>query len=244
MENKKAEAEIDIGGMLCILRKDFKTLCVVALCCVLLAATVLWAKQGTPRYESEACLWIKSTQYVLLGQELVESNNELLSINVDKSYYDQLSPAEMQNCVELLQSKSVLQPVTEALGETGMITAEPLGKSEMLKVKFSASDAEKAHRGNELLLQSFSRHLSNMGQSKTKYIMGHKAVEQTEWVSPQVAASISSQIEAQIIDPPSFPTAPVALKWKMTIAVSTLLGIIIGSGFVLARALTSPKMVE
>lgn len=240
LDHKKMETGIDVGEMFCILWGNFKSILVIALCCVFFAAAFLWAREGRPRYESEACLLIKPTQHVLLGQELVGGNNGLISIYTGRP---QLSAGELQSCIELLQSRNILQPVVEALGEEGNMTAEPLGKSQLLKVKFSASDAEKARQGNELLLRGFFRYLSEMGQSETKYI-ANKREPQPEDMPLQVTAVVASRIEAQIVDPPSLPMGPVTPKWKMTIAVGALFGILIGSGLVLIRALMSPKVTE
>ena len=238
-EVEKDYTEIDLVEVFHVLVDNLRNILVVTVCCVLIAGGYLFAKRGMPTYTSEACLQVKPVAQVLMGnRQLSGENGKLNPANISMS--DGLNTTErMQTCAEIMKSKSVLRPVVETIGEMGSVATEPVKNTRLLKVKFSASTPEKAQKGNELLIQSFQSYLSGKEQSETRYITEDGAAGKK---SAEVEAVVVGHNEAEIVDAPTLPTAPDAKNEKRTLAISALLGILLGSGYAVMKALMDRRL--
>ena len=233
--NEKDYMEIDLAEVFYVLWKNLRNILVVTLCCVLVAAGWLFAKRTTPVYESEACLQIKPVQQVFSGNGSRGENTKALMVNTYPAG-DGLSTAErMQTCAEMLESKGILRQVADALGETGIVTAEPIKNTRLLKVKFGAGAPETARKGNELLIRAFQDYMADKEPFETRYIAGDAA-------SSKVEAVVVSHNEVEVVDVPTLPTAPVSTYWNRILAVSALLGLLLGSGFAVMKALVDRRL--
>jgi hypothetical protein len=107
----------------------------------------------------------------------------------------------------------------------------------MMKISFSADDAEKAKKGNELLIQHLQEYLSQKEHSEAQY-MGH---EKADGQKPKVI--ITEKVIVDIIDAPTLPTvAMTANKNRRFVAVSAFLGILFGCGYAILKAMMNRKL--
>ncbi len=241
-QNEKDYMEIDLVEIFYILKKNIRNIFVVTLCCVLIAAGWLFTKRTVPVYESEACLQITPMQQVLSGNG---SGGVIKSMSLNPGVYDGLNTTErMQTCVAMLKRKSGLQKVADALGETGTVVAEPIKNTRLLKVKFIAGNPEVAKKGNELLIREFQSYMSDKEQNKTRYISrnGMAAGAGTGEEMSSVEAVVVSHTEVEIVDEPTLPKAPIVPNRTRTLAVSALVGLLIGSGYAIMHALMNRKI--
>ncbi len=242
--NEKDYMEIDLAEIVGVLWGNFRNILVVTICCVLVSTGWLFARRAAPVYESEACLQVKQVQQVFSGGDLRGSDAKSLIVNT-YPYGDGLSTVErMQTCAEMLKSRSVLQLVTDALGETGVVTAEPIKNTRLLKVKFTAGSPGTSKKGNELLIQAFQAYMAGRGQYETRYITGGRPTESnTGAASSAVEAVVVSHNEVEIVDAPTLPTEPVATHWNRILAGSVLLGLFLGSGYAVMKAIADRRLM-
>lgn len=242
--NEKDYMEIDLAEVFFVLWKNLRNILVITVCCVLLAAGWLFTKRTAPVYGSEACLRVKLVQHVFSGDSSRGGDAKALLVNASYPSADGLSTAErMQTCAEMLKSKSVLQLVTDTLGEHGIVTVEPIRNTCLLKVTFIADSPEASRKGNELLIQAFQTYMTDQEQFETRYITGGNPTELNAGAtSSTVEAVVVSHNEVEIVDAPTLPTAPVATYWNRTLAVSVLLGLLLGGGFAVMKAITDRRL--
>lgn len=242
--NEKDYMEIDLAEVVCILLANLRNILVVTLCCFIVAAGWLFVRRTASVYSSEACLQVKSVQQVFSGNGSGEDGAKSLMVNASYPIGDGLSADErMKTCAELLKSKSVLRKVTEALGETGTVVAEPIKSTRLLKVKFMAGNPEAAQKGNELLIREFQAFMADRDQFETRYITGDNLADTNmRGDLPAVEAVVVGHNEVEIVDEPTLPTAPVATNEKRTLAIGALLGLLIGSGYAIMHVLMNRKI--
>ncbi len=244
-QNEKDYMEIDLVEVFYILKKNLRNIFVVTICCVIVAAGWLFVKRTAPVYASEACLQVKPVQQVFSGNGPRGGDAKSLMVNASYPLGDGLSTDErMKTCAEMLKSKSVFRKVTDALGETGTVSAELIKNTRLLKVKFMAGSPEVAQKGNELLVREFQAFMADKDQFETRYITGSESAgSKTRGASPTVEAVVVSHNEVEIVDAPTLPTAPVATNGKRTLTISALLGLLIGSGYAIIHALMTRKIM-
>lgn len=242
-ENEQDYTEIDLVEVFHVLVDNLRNILVVTVCCVLAAAGYVFSKQGgAPMYTSEACLQVTPVQKVLAGDRPMGGKKGTYEINNITSYDGLNTTERMQTCAEILKSKSVLQPVKETIGESGSVAAEPVKNTRILKVKFTASTPEKAQKGNERLIRSFQAYLSGKEQSETRYVTADGTTGQPRSSASEVEVVVVSHNEAEIVDAPTLPTAPATKNEKRTLAVSALLGVLLGSGYAVMKALMNRRL--
>lgn len=242
--NERDYMEIDLTEIVGVLWANFRNILVVTICCVLVAMGWLFARRTAPAYESEACLQVKPVQQVFLGDSSRGGDAKALMVNTSYPLGDGSNTAErMQTCAEMLKSKSVLQSVTDVLGKPGIVTAEPIKNTRLLKVRFTADSPETSKKGNELLIQAFQAYMADKEQFETRYLTGDNPTESNAGASsPVVEVVVVSHNEVEIVDAPTLPTAPAATYWNRTLAVSVLLGLLFSSGFAVMKAIVDRRL--
>ena len=143
---------------------------------------------------------------------------------------------------EILSSRTFLTPVNEAIGTTGVVKTTPVKDTEMMKISFTANEAEKAQQGNVLLIKAFQEYIAQKEQAKTRYVVTDSGGQKSSDNSA-AEVTITNHVNIEIVDPPTLPAATaVAKNTKRTFAVSVLLGILLGSGYAVLHALMNRKI--
>lgn len=248
MENEKDYTEIDLVEVFHVIKDNTRNIFVVTLCCVLIAAVYVFTQSKTPSYTSEALVRFKPMPSLVQTTQLPAAAKSNPNVAADSYnpvvpvYYDKLSIEQLLlTYAELLKSSAILSPVNEAIGATGAVKATQVKGTAMMKIAFSTADAEKAQKGNELLLKKLQEYVSKKEHSETRYIVSEGADRQKAGESPVVEAVVTEKLVVEVIDPPTIPTAPTSNK-KRTLAVSALLGILLGSGYAVMHYLMNRKI--
>lgn len=241
MENQEKDyMEIDLAEVFYILKKNLRNIFVVTLCCVLIAAGYVFMQpKAAATYTSEALVrvrqWPNTMQTIGVGQPMGEhtNNDNVYSMGYTTGYLNQ----RLLTYAELLKSNAILSPVNETIKTIGTVTATPVKESEMMKISFSANTAEKAQKGNELLIQNLQAYLSSKEHSEVRYVEKGMSDEQ----KPKVI--LMENVRIDVVDAPTLPTAVTATnkRWRL-VAVSALLGILLGSGYAVMHALMNRKI--
>ncbi len=202
-EKEKDYTEIDLVEVFHVLKDNRRNIAVVTACCVVLA--LLYLLIATPVYESQALLRVKKQGG--LGGSIFEA-----------AMGGGSSLQSMSTYAEILKSRSVLVPVIEEIEEPdeegkypgyegykkGHITTEPLRDMEILVVKFTAEDPEKANRGNTLLLKSFDTHMANLShtaQSATRGFLEERTKASKAELNRAEDAVTAYKAAHKIVDP-------------------------------------------
>ncbi len=202
-EREKDYTEIDLVEVFHVIKDNRRNIAVVTGCCLVLA--ILYLLIATPVYESQALLRIKKSGG--LGGSIFEA-----------AVGGGSSMQSMSTYAEIIKSRSVLLPVIEEIEEKddegkypdyegyrkGHIVTEPLRDTEILVVKFTAEEAEKAHRGNELLLDSFQEHMANLShtaQAATRGFLEDRTKEAKVELNKAEDAVTAYKANNKIIDP-------------------------------------------
>ncbi len=242
-DNEKDYMEIDLIEVLHIIVNNARNIFVVATCCVFVAAAYLMVKPSSPSpateqkeapwpvfYRSSATLRIKAT-------------SNMANFNL------------AQKCAtyaNLLGSDAFCSPIREQLKITsrGKGGGAPIKDTEMMTISFDADKPEMAQKGNELLVQSLRNYIARTEQIELPYTAGGNG------------GTLFQRVECEIINPPNLPTSPVPkpkpkedknnnkkpappspeTTRNRTLAVSALLGILLGSGYAVIHALMNRKI--
>ena len=248
MENEKDYTEIDLVEVFYVIKDNARNIFVVTLCCVLIAAAYVFTQSRTPSYTSEALVRFKPMPTLVQTTQLPAESKSNLNVAADSynpvvpAFYDKLSMDQLLlTYAELLKSSAILSPVNEAIGATGTVKATPVKSTAMMKIAFSTVDAEKAQKGNELLLKKLQEYVSKKEHSETRYIVSENADAPKSGESSVVEAVVTEKLVVEVIDTPTIPTATTSNK-KRTLAVSVLLGILLGSGYAVMHYLMNRKI--
>ncbi len=244
--------EIDLVEIFYILKKNFRNIFVVTLCCVLIAAGYVFLQpKAAATYTSEALIRVRQMPTVLSGkQALVETKSQLGGIGVES--LKTISPVgygalnlnqRFLTYGELLKSKALLVPVNKIIEAAGTVSATPVKDTEMIKISFTTNTAEKAQKGNELLIKNFQEYVSKKEHSEMRYVVNDEANFPNSKGEPVVEVIVMERAEVELIDPPTFPPMPTSAKnTKRILAVSALLGVLLGSGYAVVHALMNRKI--
>lgn len=263
-QNEKDYMEIDLVEVFYILKKNLRNIFVVTLCCVLIAAGYVFLRpKAAAIYTSEALVRVRQMPGIIQTTRSSASNrtssgdggftpgafsSSEKSQSVDNSIssvgYGPLNLNQrLLTYSEIMKSSAILTPVNEALGTKGTVKATPVKDTEMMKISFTANDAEKAQQGNELLIQGFQVYVSKKDHSEARYVLSEGTGDPKSGETPDVEAVVTENITVDIIDPPTLPTATAVTKnTKRTLAVSVLLGILLGGGYAVLHALMNRKI--
>ena len=266
MENQEKDyMEIDLAEVFYIIKSNLRNIFVVTLCCVLIAAAYVFMQpKAAATYTSEALVRVRQMPGVIQTTRVSASkktssgdgsffaagpfNSSEKSENVD-NYVSNLGygPLNLNQRFltygELLKSSALLASVNEAIETKGAVNAVPVKDTEMMKISFTANDAEKAQKGNELLIKNFQEYVSQKEHSETRYVVSERADAQKTGGNPAVEAVVTEHVMVEVIDPPTLPAATAASKnTKRSLAVSVLLGILLGSGYAVVHALMNRKI--
>ena len=264
MENEKDYTEIDLVEVFHVILDNARNIFVVTLCCVLIAAAYVFMQpKASARYTSETLLRIKQMPSIMQTSTLQEStstssgdggfspgpfSNNQKTDNVNKSIstagYGTLNLNQrLLTYAEILKSKSIMEAVTEELGVSGTVAATPVKDTEMMKVTFTANDAGTAQKGNELLIKQLREYVVQKEQSETRYINETPADPQSKGSNARAEVVITNYVNIEVVDPPTLPAASAAGRnKKRTLAVSALLGILLGSGYAVMHYLMNRKI--
>ena len=251
-QNEKDYMEIDLVEVFYILKKNLRNIFVVTLCCVLIAAAYVFLQpKAAATYTSEALVRVRQMPTVLSGrQALVETKSQPGGTGMESLKtvfpvgYGALSLNQrFLTYGELLKSKALLAPVNKNIEAAGTVSATPVKDTEMIKISFTTNIAEKAQKGNELLIKNFQEYISKKEHSEVRYVVSDETKSQNSGGEPAVEAVVMERAEVEIIDPPTLPSMPAsAKKTKRILAVSVLLGILLGSGYAVMHALMNRKI--
>lgn len=251
-QNEKDCMEIDLVEVFYILKNNLRNIFVVTLCCVLIAAgyTLLQPKAAAT-YTSEALVRVRMMPNIMrANQSPVRAKSDLKTVGADSFEsvtsvgYGMLNLNQrFLTYGELLKSKALLVPVNKIIEEPGTVSATQVKDTEMMRISFTATTAEKAQKGNELLIKNFQEYVSNKEHSEVRYVVSDEAQSQNPKEESAVEAIVMERAEVEIIDPPTFPAATAVTKnVKRIYAVSALLGILLGSGYAVMHALMNRKI--
>lgn len=251
-QNEKDYMEIDLVEVFYILKKNLRNIFVVTLCCVLIAAGYVFLQpKAAATYTSEALVRVRVMPTIMqANQSRLGTKSELTVVGADS--INLIAPAEGQvlnlhqrfmTYGELLKSKAFLKPVNKLIEGTGTVSVTHVKDTEMMKVSFTTNTAEKAQKGNELLIKNFQEYISKKEHSEVRYVVSGDAKSPKSGEEPAVEAIVMEHAEVEIIDPPTLPAMPDGAKnTKRTLAVSALLGILLGSGYAVMHALMNRKI--
>lgn len=253
MENQSERdyTEINLLELLYVIRDNARNIFVVTLCCVLLAAAYVFMQPKSATYTSEALVRVRQMPNILkANQIMIDTVHDLRAMGVEA--YNTITPVgyglldmnqRFLTCRELLKSQALLAPVNTALGITGTVNATQVTGTEMMKILFSASDAAKAQEGNERLIKNFQEYVAKTEHTEIRYVLNDVAETQKAGDNSAVEAVVIGTVVVEIIDPPTFPTVAAATRnTKRTLAVSALLGILLGSGYAVMHYLMNRKI--
>ncbi len=174
-----------------------------------------------------------------------ESKSESIDRSISTAGYGTLNLNQrLLTYAEILKSKSIMATVSEELGSAGTVAATPVKDTEMLKVSFTSNDAENARKGNELLIQAFQNYIAQKEQVETRYVVNSQTADAQKFGENATAeVIITNHVNIEIVDPPTLPAASAAASnKKRTLAVSALLGILLGSGYAVMHYLMNRKI--
>ena len=264
MENEKDYTEIDLVEVFYVILDNLRNIFVVTLCCVLIAAAYVFMQpKAAASYTSDALVRVRQMPGIIQTTRSSASNrtssgdgsflapgpfsssekSQSVDNSVSSAGYGPLSLNQrLLTYAEILKSSTVMNAVNEELGTNGTITVTPVKDTEMMKVSFKANDAETAQKGNELLIQAFQEYIAQEEQAQTRYVVtdpdGKKPGE-----SSVAEVTITHHVNIEIVDPPTLATASAAVSNKnRTLAVSALLGILLGSGYAVMHYLMNRKI--
>ena len=253
MESQEKDyMEIDLAEVFYILKKNLRNIFVVTLCCVLIAAAYVFLQpKAAATYTSEALVRVRQMPTVLSGrQALVETKSQPGGIGVES--LKTVSPVgygalnlnqRFLTYGELLKSKALLVPVNKIIEEPGTVSATQVKDTEMMRISFTATTAEKAQKGNELLIKNFQEYISKKEHSEVRYVVSDETKSQNSGGEPAVEGVVIERAEVETIDPPTLPSMLAGAKnAKRTLAVSALLSILLGSGYAVMHALMNRKI--
>ncbi len=251
-QNEKDYMEIDLVEVFYILKKNLRNIFVVTLCCVLIAAGyVFLLPKAAATYTSEALVRVRMMPIIMRGnQSPVGTKSDLKAVGADS--YEFITPMgygmlnlnqRFLTYGELLKSKAFLTPVNKSIEGTGTVSATHVKDTEMMKVSFTTNTAEKARKGNELLIKNFQEYVSSKEHSEVRYVVSDETKSQNSRGEPAAEAVVMERAEVEIIDSPTLPSMPTGAKnTKRILAVSVLLGILLGSGYAVMHALMNRKI--
>ena len=251
-QNEKDYMEIDLVEVFYNLKKNFRNIFVVTLCCVMIAAAYVFLQpKAAATYTSEALVRVRMMPIIMRGnQSPVGTKSDLKAVGADS--YEFITPMgygmlnlnqRFLTYGELLKSKAFLTPVNKSIEGTGTVSATHVKDTEMMKVSFTANTAEKARKGNELLIKNFQEYVSSKEHSEVRYVVSDETKSQNSRGEPAVEAVVMERAEVEIIDPPTLSSMPAGAKnTKRILAVSALLGILLGSGYAVMHALMNRKI--
>jgi uncharacterized protein involved in exopolysaccharide biosynthesis len=138
-----------------------------------------------------------------------------------------------------------------ALNDFNIRSRQSTAKTRRLFVEERVADAEASLREAENALESFLRRNRSFEQSPELSFQStrlQRRVEHWQEMSTELRRQYeSARIEevnstpvVTIIEPPAVPTRPSWPKRRMIVALAAFVGTILGSGFAIARTLTSP----
>lgn len=264
MENEKDYTEIDLVEVFYVILDNLRNIFVVTLCCVLIAAAYVFMQpKATASYESKALVRVRQMPGIIQTTRSSASNRTssgdgsflapgpFSSSEKSQSRDNSISSAgygplnlnqRLLTYAEILKSSTVMNAVNEELGTNGSVTVTPVKDTEMMKISFKANDAETAQKGNELLIKVFQEYIDQKEQSKTRYVVtdpdGQKSGDNSA-----AEVTITNHVNIEIVDPPTLATASAAVSNKnRTLAVSALLGILLGSGYAVMHYLMNRKI--
>lgn len=261
MENQEKDyMEIDLAEVFYIIKENIRNIFVVTLCCVLIAAAYVFMQpKAAASYTSEALVRVRQMPGIIQAKNVSETTSSGEMNMFSQSPFSGSSIAESQTVysagygalnlgqrlltyVEILKSSTVLGLVNRELETTGSVNATPVKDTEMMKISFTANDAEKAQKGNELLIKTFQNYIAQKEQAETRYVVKEPGV-QKNGANSAAEVVITNYVNIEIVDPPTLPAATVASKnTKRTFAVSALVGILLGSGYAVVHALMNRKI--
>jgi len=243
-QNEKDYMEIDLVEVFYILKKNLRNIFVVTLCCVLIAAAYVFLQpKAAVTYTSEALVRVRQwpNMMQMMGFTMPEEsaasetneNNVVTNLGYTTPYLNQ----RLLTYAELLKSNAILSPVNEAIKTTGTVKATPVKDTEMMKISFSANTAEKAQKGNELLIQRLQEYLSSNENSEVRYMEKGTSGEQP----PKLI--FAENVRIDVIDAPTLPVKSAETKknWRF-VAVSAFLGILFGCGYAILKAMMNRKL--
>lgn len=250
-QNEKDYMEIDLVEVFYIIKNNLRNIFVVTLCCVLIAAAYVFMQPKAATYTSEALVRVRVMPIVMrANQSPVGAKSDLKAVGADS--FESVIPVgygmlnlnqRFLTYGELLKSKAFLAPVNKNIEETGTVSASPVKDTEMMRISFSATTAEKARKGNELLIKNFQEYVSSKEHSEVRYVVSDETKSQNFRGEPAVEAVVMERAEVEIIDSPTLPSMPTGAKnTKRILAVSVLLGILLGSGYAVIHALMNRKI--
>lgn len=264
MENEKDYTEIDLVEVFYVILDNLRNIFVVTLCCVLIAAAYVFMQpKAAASYTSDALVRVRQMPGIIQTTRSSASNrtssgdggfltpgpfsSSEKSLSVDNSIssagYGPLNLNQrLLTYAEILKSSTVMNAVNEELGTSGSVTVTPVKDTEMMKISFKTNDAETAQKGNELLIKVFQDYIAQKEQSKTRYVVtepdGQKSGDNSA-----AEVTITNHVNIEIVDPPTLPAASAAASnKKRTLAVSALLGILLGSGYAVMHYLMNRKI--
>ncbi len=264
-QNEKDYMEIDLVEVFYIIKDNLRNIFVVTLCCVLIAAAYVFMQpKAAATYTSEALVRVRQMQGIIQmtrvsalkttttgergGFEAGPFNSSDKSESVD-NYVTNLGygPLNLNQRLltygEIISSRTFLAPVNETIGTTGVVKTTPVKDTEMMKISFTADEAEKAQQGNALVIKHFQEYVAQKDNSKTRYVVSGGTGDPKAGETPAVEAIVTEHIAVEVIDSPTLPASTAAAKnTRRTLAVSVLLGILLGSGYAVLHALMNRKI--
>ncbi len=262
-KNEKDYMEIDLVEVFYILKKNFRNIFVVTLCCMLFAAGYVFLQpKAAATYTSEALVRVRQMPGIIQTTRSSASNRTssgdggftpgaFSSSEKSQSVDNSISTAgygplnlnqRLLTYAEIMKSNTVLGAVNQELGSNGSVTVTPVKDTEMMKISFKANDAETAQKGNALLITAFQNYIAQKEQSENRYVVNeHGGQKSGENSAAEVI--ITNYVNIEIVNPPTLPAASAAASnKKRTLAVSALLGILLSSGYAVLRALMNRKI--
>lgn len=210
MNNTNELEQIDIKQILEIVFERIVSIIVITIICGLLSFGI--SKYFlTPKYESSITMYVNNRR---VGDSANATENKVLSSDIQAS--KQLVPTY----VEMIKSNNVLESVADEFNETtgksygankikGMISANALGNTEILKVTVKSSDAAEAMEIANII-----------------------AV-----VAPEKIQTFVERSYIKIIDYAKVSTTPVSPNLRNNTIFGTLIGLVLSISFVLLKEL-------
>ena len=262
MENEKDYTEIDLVEVFHVILDNARNIFVVTLCCVLIAAAYVFMQpKATASYESQALVRVRQMPGIIQTMRSSASNrtssgeggftpgpfnssekSQSVDNSISSAGYGPLNLNQrLLTYAEVMKSSTVLGAVNKELGSNGSVTVTPVKDTEMMKISFKTNDADTAQKGNELLIQVFQNYVAQKEQSQTRYVVNEPGNPKSGENSAEVV--ITNHVNIEIVDPPTLPAASAAASnKKRTLAVSALLGILLGSGYAVMHYLMNRKI--
>lgn len=263
MENEKDYTEIDLVEVFHVILDNARNIFVVTLCCVLIAAAYTFMQpKAAASYTSETLLRIRQMPSIV---QTTRSSASQRTNSGDGSFFaaGPFSSSEKSQSVdnsisasghgplnlnqrlltyaEVLKSKSMADSVAQELGASGTIEAKSVKDTEMIRISFTANNADNAQKGNELLIKTFQDYVEKKEQSETRYVLNEPGGQKPGENAAEVV--ITNHVNVEVVDPPTRPASSAAVSNKnRTIAVSVLLGILLGSGYAVMHYLMNRKI--